>query len=608
MANINDGEAMSSSSSTTTLPRLKTTAELVRADTPEAFPHLDLLNISDFDLQRIRVSKKSIFSDDIWEFDYELSKHEVKKTRILFDLRLSDGSTLSSPINRPYLCSYKEFAYSMISDPPASMPKLSTLFHYLGCGPKSLILYMQKHQIQRFSDLTAVDFRQFLAELSTRANSNSQARGVSRTTLESRAKGLSWMFQQRTKIRYGVMVDPWAEQTMVQWAKQQSQVKHLVEHTREMSDEVARSLIQAAVKTLSTLNAYLTVEVEYKQSSQHYKNNFKWRSWGFDSLQHWSQRHKQITAAAYILIAMFSGMRVNEVLAIRLSYEQGDRDGAIPWKSIEDVESDGELRKCYFVFSKTKKLLPEPVIVKWQVCPIVHDAIEAITRLSADVRGPEKYLFASGKKIVSGKVISRISQSTVQAALRAFIKENAIAVDEVLWPIKTHQFRKKFARMLFKQGLGIRSIQDQLKHFDIGMTKLYADPALNNELHAEKFEVSREIYAELLLSSKPIIGGGASEFIEMRSEFIGKTRIERAKMLDALPGNALIDAVDFGFCLYNARRAQCGGNKIDCKPAECLNSVIPLESAIRMLRGRKSDKSRQVIAYKSAHFEPTTYD
>lgn len=83
--------------------------------------------------------------------------------------------------------------------------------------------------------------------------------------------------------------------------------------------------------------------------------------------------------------------------------------------------------------------------------------------------------------------------------------------DGEVWPVATHQFRKKFSRLMIRSGLGLVELQDQLKHFDIEMTKNYGDLNLYSELQQEKFTLSREKYDEIMLTQAPIIGGGADE-------------------------------------------------------------------------------------------------
>lgn len=82
-------------------------------------------------------------------------------------------------------------------------------------------------------------------------------------------------------------------------------------------------------------------------------------------------------------------------------------------------------------------------------------------------------------------------------------------------------------------------------------------------------------------------------------EFIGKTRESQDSFLETLSKAALIDAVDFGLCMFNPQRAKCGGNRQNCKPVDCLNSVIPLDTALRHLEGRRVRNAELLRVVKS---------
>jgi hypothetical protein len=288
-------------------------------------------------------------------------------------------------------------------------------------------------------------------------------------------------------------------------------------------------------------------------------------------------------------------MRVHEVLNLREFYE-GKEGEVLPYSSVEDVEADGVVRQCYFIRSVTTKLEKVPKLTRWQVAPIAIEAANVVMRMRAKYRGKAGFLFASNNRNLHGM---HTNTQSINEGLQTFAARHDIRWQGKVWCIKTHQFRKKFARMMVRQGLGLRQIQDQLKHIDIEMTKIYGDMHLHDELRQEKFVLSREQYEELLRGSTPLIGGGADEITELRQEFIGKTREDQEKMLDTLTKTALIDAVDFGYCLYNPQRAKCGGSAQNCKPADCMNSVIPLDTAVRHLKGRKRRNDHLLATLKS---------
>src|SRR5690606_18189170 len=98
--------------------------------------------------------------------------------------------------------------------------------------------------------------------------------------------------------------------------------------------------------------------------------------------------------------------------------------------------------------------------------------------------------------------------------------------------------------LMIRSGLGLVALQDQLKHFDIEMTKNYGDLNLYSELQQEKFTLSREKYDEIILAQVPIIGGGADEVEGYRKAFMGMPADDRERLLDSLSKKALIEQMD----------------------------------------------------------------
>jgi hypothetical protein len=243
------------------------------------------------------------------------------------------------------------------------------------------------------------------------------------------------------------------------------------------------------------------------------------------------------------------------------------------------------------------------MVATWQTVPMVREVLRAMSKINARYidQGVTR-LFSSSRK-PSIKFGGNMGASSINCRLHEFAKRCSIKWDGEYYRPSTHQFRKKFARLLFRQGLGIKELQEQLKHYDINMTRLYGEPNLYAELQKERFDASKDIYEELLTNQIPVIGGGAAEFENIRREFLGITRSDREKFLDQIPKNALIDQVDDGLCIYNARRALCGGDKVNCKPAHCLNSVIPLDTAKRSLQSRQRENERLLVAFKDQPFK-----
>jgi integrase len=578
-------------------PTVPTAADVIKLCSPAAIPYRSLVGVAESARAKIRVSAGSLYGDNRWSFEEELRRHETRHVVIAFDgILLLDGTRLTDPDNVSYLSIYKELMYSFIADPPPSRPKLSTIVATALRAPRELIRFMHANRISRFGDVSPADLGRFLDHLVATPNSRFATKGLSMSGLRTRAEGLRWIYLQRNKVSDGLSVDPWEGQSIETWAATASPNARAGGATKEMPDEVARALVQRAIMTCQACENYLKARDEYRQLTNRERHRFDWTKWGFKNRTQWAQCPARTTAAAYIIIAMFSGMRVNEVLAIRLHHVDPDSGRLVPCTEIAYVEVDGMVRRCYFLHSKTKKLAPEPELTKWQVAPIVFQAVAAVIEVRKSLRTQDDFLFASRSPRTRHLPISVVQLNWL---LRQFVATEDIRWNRELWGVQSHQFRKKFARLLIRQGLGWREIQDQLKHIDIEMTKRYGSPDLHVDLHEERFLLSKERYEELLSGSLPIIGGGAGEIEALRVQFKGKTREDRERMLQTLSRNALIDAVDLGLCLYNAKRALCCGNRVDCKPAECLNSAVPLNTAIRLLRIRQSQNEHLLEVVKS---------
>lgn len=571
---------------------------IVQTKAPDAFPFLDLKTVPEVQRRNIRVSYGSIYGDRSWTFHEELGAHSIHDYLIDFHrVRLADGSTLTDTANELLCGEVKELVYSFIANPPPTRPKLTTVINCIGRGVFSLVRFMHANHIRDFSEMTEDDFDRFLVEMENIPNGNDRTKAPGADTLVTRTRGIAWIYDQRRKVSHGLRFNPWGRQSPKDWAEAATGTKAEQGRTPEMPDDVARTVIQAAIVEMRNYPRYFEAGKAYKEfrkSGQ--KLGFDWTQFGFRSHFEWNSIPAYVSAAGYILIAMFSGMRVHEITGIRLTYEDPTTGESVPCTSVEDIEVNSEVRRCFFIRSYTTKLEKEPLLTKWQVAPIAHEAVEAVIAMRSRYRSASNILFVSRNR---GAKTDRYSGQSVNDLLKTFARRHAITWNGKIWDFTTHQFRKKFARLLVRQGLGMRDIQDQMKHIDIEMTKRYGDMDLHFELQQERFPLSREQYEELLRGSTPIIGGGADELETMRTEFLGKTREDQDKMLDELTKASLIDAVDFGLCLYNAKRSKCGGRAKNCQPADCLNCVIPVDTAMRHLRGRHARNEHLLKRVKS---------
>ena len=561
--------------------------------------YLDIKYLDEERKDKLKVSGSSFYRENVWDFTQEYPEYRPSDVTLNFrTIKFSDGSDITDLNKSLYLDQAKEYVYTLLVQPPWSRPKLTTYFSSIKNGLKAIFNYMFENGFNYLSELDKYDLDEFLGQL---ANKNHCfGRAVTNRTLTSRSQGLDWLYEQSTKMRHGLRINPFRDfGSRTQWAASAAEIAlgRKESNTREMPDSVARELVACAIKDLRLADALfemrrLKAQYECREITQDelpVRISEIFKEYGvYDPGSPCTERKlaSRLRAAAYVMVAMFTGMRISEVQEIRFGAENN-------WL-VQKVDIDGGIKNFHFVVTHTRKLEPRPREYHWQTIPIVQEAIEALEKVSYPffAKG-NPYLFASPRSKYS------VSKTSLDSSLKAFARVHCIRHTGDIWPLASHQFRKKFARIMVRQGLGLRALQDQLKHFDIEMTKVYGDPNLYAELQAEKFELSEELLEEFVGSQIPVIGGGAEELHALRKEFIGLAKKDRGAFLKSLPEKALVEQTDDGLCFYRAKKALCGGDKSNCRPADCNNSWIPASGKKRTLIWRKQENERMVSFFKN---------
>lgn len=555
-----------------------------------------LLGLTEDERSSIKVSRRSFYVDNVWDFIEDNPYLSTRSSVINFsNIQFENGTRLTCVANQNYLSAVKEYIYSLVVNPPSTRPTISSIATSVRKGLKHLLQYMQRSGIRRFSELTEVDMRSMILSIAEKPNGSGSV--LTDRTLRARTYGLSWLYEQSRskKISDGLTVWPYGDcKSASEWAKSNAHriLDRRIFTTPDMPDSVAMQLIQKAVEDIKLSGlveevrraqlSHKTIGRKMVVNTSHGKvlcdtRQFPWHKYGLAS--HWDlyALERRVQASGYILIALLTGMRFHEVVNIR-------KDNSWLDKIVKVGACD---IKFNFVVSTTTKLEGSPLRVEWQTVPFIEqvlDALKQCSRHSSTEHNP--WLFSSRE---NGK---RLGSSTIHSRLNEFAKLHNIHFNERPWALATHQFRKKHARIMIRQGLGILWLKDQLKHWDVEMTKGYGDLSLYTELQQEKFTLSSEKYAELVGSQLPIIGGGAEDLGQMRKVFSGMIASEREVFLNDLPRKALIEQTDDGLCMYRPSKAMCGGDRNNCRPADCNNSLIPAVSLRQTLKWRLSENAR----------------
>lgn len=582
------------------------TKDTLKKISPAAVLYSSLKGISSETRASIRISAESRYRDNTWDLSTEYPDLPPSSVKMHFHyVTFKDGSNITMPEHESYLYSVKEYCYSLIVDPPSSHPKWSTLCISLKKGIRLLLRFMQENKITKFCDLNNLDIENFL-EL-TSATKNKSGGEITNRTLRARIYGLSWLYEQSEKITSGLKVWPLLESASeAQWAFESAQkaLPRLFRGTIEMPDHVAASLITCALNDLKLADTILNIKAllkEHVYKRTHIKkirpdggyynttkiNSFPWASVGLPN-NGLRALEARFYSACYVLIAMFTGMRFHEIAHIKIGKINN-------WKKETITTNDGDI-PLYFLISKTNKFQAAPTQYLWQTLPLVEQVLDAMERCFASrYTNGSSYLFTGTQ--------GRISSSSINSNLKKFVTTHNIEHGGCTWNLASHQFRKKFSRVMIRQGLGLIALQDQLKHFDIETTKVYGDINIYSELQQEKFLLSEEIYKEIISNQQPIIGGGAEEIINYRKIFVGMTTEDKNIFLRDLPKKAIIEQLDDGMCMYRPQKALCGGNKLNCRPADCNNSIMPVLGLKKTLLWRASENKRLLEFFTKDHLK-----
>tara|TARA_R110000850_G_scaffold16079_17_gene50242 strand:- start:36901 stop:38763 length:1863 start_codon:yes stop_codon:yes gene_type:complete len=570
-----------------------------------SFKFLDIKNLSIEARQGLKVSSKSFYRDNKWDFTAELPDYPSYEVILDFSkIRFSDGSNIVDLENKMFLDQVREFYFTLLVDPPSSYPKLTTWVTSTRRCINSLFDYMKTNSILYLCDLDEGDLADFLDRIS--GQEKPQGGIITNRTLATRSQGLDWLFEQGTKMSTGLIVNPFVDYgSRTQWAKFAAQkvLPRNKSRTVEIPDAVVEKIVVHALEDLKigkVLSDIYEVEQRFplpgygtKTRSRAMKEVYEIYGWWNDDIKGHIRKtlESRLEGAAYCLIALFTGMRIHEILRMKYGLENN-------WVE-EFVEIDGGIKKMFFVISTTTKLEARPTSYKWQTIPVVQEAILALEQgLKRYFDAGNIWLFAS-----RGKGSLKRKQATVKSAvghsIKNLCKAHNITHNEIVWDLSSHQFRKKFARIMVRQGLGLKALQDQLKHYDIEMTKIYGDANLYVELQAEKFELSAELIEEFVGKQIPVIGGGAEELDGLRKEFLGLTRKDRSLFLRSLPTKAVVEQTDDGLCFYRPNKALCGGDKANCRPGDCNNAWMPAAGKKRTLLWRKKENERMMTFFKA---------
>lgn len=492
-------------------------------------------------LNSIQISSKSHFHDDIWLLDgLDCYKNYFK--RIDFSLKTKSGNQLKDYPNlldtikkvlffykTTLLTRYKRKSLTQIQD-----------FNYLKC----LVDWMIANKIntfKEFSEENFQDYKTWVIQNKCKKNNNN---------LSHYLAVFSSLYLYREYLNDSIQ-ENFFEGTNIR--EYSGYNKNLKTKTATIPQDILEQLycnilpiidkIDETVFSLEDLYLSDAINTEHLYiQSLNSKNTYK---------------VKMLNAICYSIIALYTGMRVSEIVSIKKnSYEIESNDTII-------------LNSTLFKLTASDKGRPE----KWG-CGLNNDnnyALKAIKILERITPKTYKNLFF------------KINKGVIENPHTEYIKEILIELMKFLkidWNLTSHQFRKTFAKLIaITDKTSLLALKEHFKHASLAMTDYYVGNDINliETINEERQLEIREGF-DLILKSHNLAGKLGEKISQTNMKFRGDVEKRNDYISSILYNSDLIVVPhEYGFCIYQPEQAKCKGEEINIglnTCSKCNNFIV----------------------------------
>lgn len=570
----------------------------------------------------------SVFDDILWDFTPYIRANSKNIIINFACLAFDDGSHLTDPQHNTLLLSVKTYFYArLVVQNGHKLLSYQSLIAYWESRVRPLIGWMVNNGFKKLSDLTSdacILYVEHCRKCYAKVGGG-RAKRLAKNTLFVRYALLESFWAFREYLPDSLPQHPWPNQSAISLSGK-STVGGRETTTEQIPDRLMSALIQGALRYVS--DGYGTSLLDCRDAH----NEGRCITSYLKGLQIQNYRDhndvlteiRRLRTACFIIISAFSGMRISEVMSLEVGcyYEHEGWDGQIY----------GWLKGTTF------KLEEDPMPAEWMVPPVVKDAIDLLTRVSAPIRAKlGKKIEALQSKLSSVTYLdealrrkdevkvyelekmarclflvqyghfSHMTEQGMREALRPFcdflrLKVEFTDLEQVrdkskvkvgeIWPLTSHQFRKTFARYVARCILGdVRYLREHFKHWSLDMTLSYAwneddilDPTLIDEILDEHQELQSEIVQGWVDFNRNQalagVGGKAVESVRGRSRVLVAT--DPGAVARQISKGYFLRGLGHSWCTEKECRGKGIYSVTECK--ECENRIID-ESHIPMWKG-----------------------
>jgi len=537
------------------------------------------------------VSSRSRFGDDLWYLDIHVAGRRPDENRLVWRVQLPDGSYLTAPQHAAMLRAAKQYLWSMAVDPPQGRKRLSSVsLRAHGVLLLVIMRWMSLEGLTAFQMLDPAAVKRLCAWLRERPSRT--AGGTLRpSSLILYLNVINTMFCQRAKLTDSPLIDPLIGETTGDAAGMNQATQGSIPF---IPDVLAIDVLSKALTWVENYSANILTAFEERTVVAATARAAGRNSKVACKIAARAMRRSAITGpdglpliggyvingvaahlgtACFVLIAGFVGMRVSEILSIKV--------GGIEYHPL----GEAGIKQAYIV-GRLFKMSDDPRgrIERWLAPVPVVRAVECLERLSMPLRtasGRLELFLAKNRQY--GTIVPTTSMD-MNHRLRLFAKHVHVPHEgDKAWHFTAHQFRKTFARFIARRDRSqLLGLADHFKHVSRAMTSrgyVGTDFGLH-ELVDQEGRVETALALDGFLASDRL-GGRMGERIAARNEaFRGRAgeQVRRDYVAFVLAETDLrIHACDYGWCVFQPETARCGGEAAPSEagrsPAVCLDCV-----------------------------------
>ena len=532
------------------------------------------------------VSSRSRFGDDLWVLDIQTAGSRADQRRVDWNIALPPGALITQADLGALIATAKRFLWTMATNPPSGRKRSSgTTLKTRALILRTLLLWMAAEGIARFAEIDRWAVGRFTTWL--RGRPGRRAVTLTPNTIVNYMVVLKDLYRQRAKLDDAPLVDPLPLETTYEAAGVTRENKGAIPF---IPDAVAIDLLSKALSWVEvhgdTIIAAETLRRETRAAS-----GAAGRGRGAsDDVRHALRRAAfvdpmgrlldgayVVRAAAmhlvegcFIVIAGFVGMRVSEILSMKV--------GAIERRSIAETGVEQA-----YVVARLFKTVDDPAgrLERWIAPMPVVRAVELLERLSEPLRkasGRDELFLV--KNTQYGEIIP-VTHMHIGCRINAFADHVGVPLhDGRRWQLSTHQFRKTFARFIARRDRSqLLGLAEHFKHASVAMTaKGYVGSDFDlHQLVDHESRIETAAALDRLLTSDRLAGRMGEKIAAGNARFRGRAgeQVRRDYIEFVLKETDLrIHACEYGWCVFQPETARCGGevapDEAGRSPAVCL--------------------------------------